>query len=203
MLKKRFLDLIGNYSNDLSFNMECWEEIAAHYCSKPRHYHNLQHLEDMLQELETVKQDVQEMDSILFSIFYHDIIYKATQSDNEYQSALLFKKRISKTNFEHIEYCFQQIEATKMHQLSEDRDTNFLIDIDLAVLGQEWKTYEEYCQQIRREYRIYPNFMYRKGRKKVLEKILGQDQLYKTPYFFARYEAQARKNMEREVLQLR
>lgn len=202
MLQKQFLDLISKYSKNTSFNDECWREIATHYSSKDRHYHNLKHLENMLQELEEVKQDVREMDSILFSIFYHDIIYKATKSDNEYQSALLFKKRISQTNFKQIEYCFQQIEATKAHDLSEDSDTNLLIDIDLSILGQNWEVYETYCQQIRQEYRIYPNFMYRKGRKKVLAKMLEQNQIYKTPYFIERYESFARVNMRRELEQL-
>ena len=127
MLQEVFLDLIGRYSDDSTFNIQYWQEIADHYSAKNRHYHNLQHIENMLEELEEVKQEIQQMDSLLFSIYYHDIIYQATRSDNEYQSALLFKKRISQTKFEYIEYSFQQIEATKKHQESDDYDTNILL----------------------------------------------------------------------------
>ncbi|MEM6700092.1 MAG: hypothetical protein AAF599_16940, partial [Bacteroidota bacterium] len=165
MLQEVFLDLIGRYSDDSTFNMQCWQEIADHYSAKNRHYHNLQHIENMLEELEEVKQEIQQMDSLLFSIYYHDIIYQATRSDNEYQSALLFKKRISQTKFEYIEYCFQQIEATKKHQESDDYDTNILLDVDLSILGKNQAIYEKYCQQICQEYKIYPKFLYRKGRK--------------------------------------
>lgn len=199
MLQGQFLDLIGKYSNDDTFNARCWKEIATNYNSKSRYYHNLRHLENMLQELEIVKQEIQQMDNVLFSIYYHDIIYKPTKSDNEYQSALFFKKRITQTDFEEIEYCFRQIEATKTHEKSEDKDTNILLDIDLSILGQRQDIYEEYCQQIRQEYRIYPNFLYRKGRSKVLRKMLASSSIYNTPIFQEKYEKQARENLEEEL----
>ena len=179
--------------------MECWEEIAVCYNAKNRHYHNLQHLENMLHELEVAKQEVQKMDSLLFSIYYHDIVYQATRSDNEYQSALLFKKQISQTNFKNIEYCFLQIEATKTHEQSKDHDTNILLDIDLSILGQSQNIYKKYCQQIRQEYRIYPNLLYRRGRKKVLAKMLENTSIYKTATFIEKYEKQARENIALEL----
>ena len=53
----------------------------------------------MLFELDKVKSKIVDLDSLLFSIYYHDIIYEPTQSDNELQSALTFEKRISNTSF--------------------------------------------------------------------------------------------------------
>jgi len=202
MLQETFLELIGKYSDDNAFHTNCWNELANHYNSKNRYYPNLQHLANMLQELIPIKQKVQKLDSFLFSIYYHDVVYQATRSDNEYQSALLFKKRIAQTNFSNIEHCFQQIEATKTHEPSEDHDTNILLDIDLSILGQDQNTYQEYTQQIRQEYRIYPNFLYQKGRRKVLIKMLAQDKIYKTHYFINKYEAQARDNIKQELEQL-
>ncbi|MAP54463.1 hypothetical protein [Altibacter sp.] len=201
-LKAVFLKLIGTYSKDLSYTTECWKEIAVHYSNPSRYYHNLSHLSTMLTELEPVRSQCEAIDTLLFSIFYHDIIYFPTKSDNEHQSALLFKKRISNTSFRHIEECMSQIEATKTHELSTDNDTNLLLDLDLVILGKDPEAYSTYSKNIRKEYRIYPNLIYRSGRKKVLEHFLSLPAIYKTEYFRKNYEAQARTNLQNEWEQL-
>ena len=99
MLKERFLNLMSKYSVDTDYNLECWNEIKRNYSSKSRHYHTLEHLENMLLELEKVTSLIKDIDTLLFAIYYHDLIYKATKFDNEHQSALAFEKRISKTSF--------------------------------------------------------------------------------------------------------
>ena len=202
MLKEKFLKLIRKYSDNEDYNLECWDEIEQHYTSKSRHYHNLEHLENMLNELEKVKPQIQELDTLLFSIYYHDIVYKPTKSDNEHQSALLFEKRISRTSFPHVDACMTQIELTKEHQLATDEDTNFLLDIDLSVLGKNPEEYKQYSDNIRKEYRIYPDFMYRKGRLKVLKNMLALDAIYKTEFFKQAYENQARENLKLEISKL-
>ena len=202
MLKEKFLKLIRKYSDNKDYNLECWDEIEQHYTSKSRHYHNLEHLENMLNELEKVKPQIQELDTLLFSIYYHDIVYKPTKSDNEHQSALLFEKRISQTSFPNLDACKTQIELTKEHQLATDEDTNFLLDIDLSVLGKSPEEYKQYSDNIRKEYRIYPDFMYRKGRLKVLKNMLASDSIYKTEFFKRAYEYQARENLKLEISKL-
>jgi len=193
---------MSKYSDDESYNLKCWNEIEKNYSSKSRHYHNLEHLENMLVELDKVKQQVNNLDSLLFAIYYHDIIYTPTKSDNEHQSALLFKNRISKTSFPNLSKCIAQIEATKEHKLSTDKDTNILLDLDLSILGKSREEYQKYCKNIRKEYHIYPDVMYRKGRKKVLINILKLDSIYKTDFFKQEYKNQAKKNLRYELNQL-
>lgn len=202
MVKEKFLGLIEKYSDDLNYNLDCWTEMERNYSSKSRFYHTLAHIENMVTELEEVADLVKNWDGLLFSIFYHDIIYNATKTDNEHQSALLFEKRISKTSFRHINPCKAQIEATKEHQHADDADTNILLDIDLAILGKNKNRYQEYAQNIRKEYQIYPDFLYRKGRKKVLKTMLEKEAIYQTQYFREQYENQARANILSELNQL-
>ena len=73
MLERKFLDLMSKYSESKSYNSECWTEIKNNYLSKNRHYHNLEHLENMLIELDKTKSLVKDLDTLLFSIFYHDM----------------------------------------------------------------------------------------------------------------------------------
>ncbi|MBC9798565.1 HD domain-containing protein [Sinomicrobium weinanense] len=202
MVKETFLNLIKKYSDNEDYNLECWNEIEQNYSSKSRHYHTLEHLHNMLSELNGIKPQIEHLDAFLFSVFYHDVIYRPTKKDNELQSAIVFDKRISKTTFQSIEKCVQQIKATKEHKLSSDRDTNFLLDIDLSILGKPTTEYQVYCRNIRKEYKIYPDFMYRKGRKNVLKNLLNLDSIFKTEFFKAKYENQAKENIINELNQL-
>jgi len=67
------------------------------------------------------------------------------------------------------------------------------------VLGADAETYQQYTQQIRKEYGIYPNIVYNPGRKKVLQHFLSMPHIYKTEVFYNRYEKQARVNLAWEL----
>lgn len=200
-LKARFSELISVYSNDEQLMESYWNEIEEKYTSKKRYYHNLTHLENMIAELEAVKNDIADYDAVLFSVFYHDIIYKATAKDNEEKSAEKAKACLEKLNLDtdRIAKIYNQIIATKAHQESEDLDTNFLLDADMAILGKEWNQYHEYAKQVRKEYAIYPDFMYNPGRKKVLIHFLEFEEIYKTDFFKDKYETPARANIKKEI----
>ncbi len=199
MIKDRFLELINTYSEDLSYNQKCWDQIEKQYTHKSRYYHCLKHIEDMLELFDIVEKEVEQKDALLFAIFYHDLIYKVTSKKNEYKSALTFKKYIKPTSFTEIDRTFNLILATQMHQLSEDRDTNILLDLDLNVLGKSQAEYQNYTQGVRREYSIYPDFLYKKGRVQVLNRFLETYSIYKTVYFQNRFEKQARRNLKNEL----
>lgn len=77
--------------------------------------------------------------------------------------------------------------------------TNYLLDVDLSVLGKDTQTYLGYTKQIRKEYSIYPDFLYNLGRKKVLQHFLELENIFKTEDFRDKYESQARKNIEFEI----
>ena len=202
MIKDKFLNLIRKYSDNENFNSECWSEIENNYSSKTRYYHNLKHLENMFTELDRIESKTKDLDTLLFAIFYHDIICESTKSNNEHQSALIFEKRISQTSFTSLSECMAQIEAIKEHKLSYDNDTNILIDLDLSILGKSSKEYKKYCENIRKEYQIYPDFMYRKGRIEFLKNILELDSIYKTDFFKQEFETQAKENLINELNQL-
>ena len=96
-------------------------------------------------------------------------------------------KQISVSN-DKVELCKNQILATKSHIKSTDRDTNYLTDADLSVLGQNWQTYSLYYKNVRKEYSIYPDFVYNPGRKKVLNHFLSMDKIFKTDFFYKKFE---------------
>jgi predicted metal-dependent HD superfamily phosphohydrolase len=157
-----------------------------------------------LEALTDVKSKIQNWDTILFSVFYHDIIYSALKPDNEEQSAELAGKRMQQMGLpgKMIQDCKAQILATKKHLASEDTDTNYFTDADLSILGQDWDAYSEYFENVRKEYAFYPDMVYNAGRRKMLKQLLSMDRIFKTAYFFDRYETQAKLNLFRELRSL-
>lgn len=204
ILKDRFETLCLNFTEDKILIGKLWAEIEKKYSAKSRYYHNLQHLENMFGEIDDVKNQIKNFNNISFSIFYHDIIYDASSKLNEEKSADIAKERLEilGVNNDDIQRIYEQISATKSHKKSDNEDTNFLLDADLSVLGKSDEAYLEYAKQIRKEYSIYPDFLYKPGRKKVLEHFLELESIFKTEYFRGKYEIQARENIEFELKNL-
>lgn len=202
MIKEVFFDLISKHTTSSAKNL--WLEIEQNYSEKGRYYHCLQHIENMYSELELCKQMVSDWDTILFSLLYHDIIYKPTAKDNEEQSAKIAIYNLTEINYpiEKIDRCQSQILATKTHTLTPDDDTRLFTDADLSILGAEWTYYKTYYQQIRKEYAIYPDNIYNAGRKKVLEHFLDMDFIFKTAFFRDKYELKAKENILKELREL-
>ena len=198
-IKSTFLKLMARYSEDTEYNSYCWEIIYSQYSHGSRYYHNLNHLQGMIAELKTVETLIDDLDSMLFSIFYHDVIYDPQRGDNEEASADLLVQHLQRTTFPTISKSVRQITCTKTHSYVGDVDTDTFVDIDLSILGKSWKVYNEYAQNIRREYSMYPDEMYSMGRAKVLRSIIGKDWIYGTNIFREKYEQVARENMEQEL----
>ena len=200
-LKEIFSNLLINYTTNSSLINELWDEVEKNYSGKKRHYHTLLHLDNLLITLTEVKSEIQNWESILFTLFYHDIIYTTLKSDNEENSALLAEKRMQQLSVSNdiIERCKNQILATKSHSKSTDSDTNYFTDADLSVLGQPWEIYSLYYKNVRKEYAIYPDFIYNPGRKKVIQHFLSMNSIYKTDYFYNQFEKVAKENLMKEL----
>lgn len=204
MLKDIYFQLARQYTNDEQKITTCWSEIETAHSSDGRHYHNLSHLENLVTQLSYVRQDITDWHTVLFSVFYHDIVYDVTQKDNEEKSAQLAAKRLTELSVPPLqtEKCVSQIIATKSHRIDDDPDTNLFTDADLSILGMEWALYEAYFQQVRREYAIYPDAVYKPGRKQVLHHFLQMERIFKTDPFYNKYELPARENMTHELAAL-
>ena len=201
VLKETFIELLKNYTDNDRLTNELWTEIEKNYSSKKRHYHTLHHLDNLLVQLNELKGEIQNWNTLLFTLYYHDIVYNPLKSDNEEKSAEIAEKRMKQlsVSFESIELCKNQILATKSHIKSIDSDTNYFTDADLSVLGQNWETYSLYYKNVRKEYSIYPDFVYNSGRKKVLNHFLSMDRIFKTNIFHNKYETQAKQNLRMEL----
>lgn len=192
---------------DLPKNMihEAWMELSSAYQGAERFYHNLIHISDMLSLWEQHRSDLEYPQNLALCIWFHDIVYMVDRKDNEQRSAdrAVFYLGHAKLDTTALTQVYQSILATQQHQLSFDYpDLAYLLDFDLAVLGRDWGRYEVYTQQIRKEYNIYPDELYRPGRRKVLEHFLARENLYFTAFAQEEWESQARSNLKMELSSL-
>lgn len=201
MLSSIFLSLAQRYSNNTLLTETLWNEIEINYSNTSRTYHTLTHLENLFEQLNEVKSHINDWDTILFTMFYHDIVYNPSRNDNEEQSAEVARKQLQSLSVpqEMISKCIQQIIATKSHSISPDNDTNIFTDADLSILGQDWEVYSEYSKQIRKEYSIYSDSEYNLGRKNVIKHFLDMENIFKSDIFRVKYENPARRNLLREM----
>ncbi len=179
---------------------EIWDLIVKQYSEKHRTYHNLSHLYNMLHLAEIMQQHVLSPKSLELSIWFHDIIYDPSQKDNEAKSAELAKKCLSTIDEDVLDLvCTYILSTTKHRTLLDDKDNKLFLDIDLAILATDPKTYQRYSKAIRKEYKRYPNFLYRIGRKKVLRSFLNRPAIFFTTWFHEKYESIARQNLQWEL----
>lgn len=198
-LKEIYSDLLSNIGFAANEIQKNWLDLEKAYSKKSRHYHNLTHLKEMIENFEIYKDKLQNRDEILFSIFYHDFVYSASKKDNELKSAEYALSILPENIQLNKQLVFDAICATQQHQQNAIEDINWLIDFDLKILAKDWEDYKIYFEQIRKEYRIYPDFLYKPGRAKALKHFLENDFIFRTNEFRNLYEEKARANIEKEI----
>lgn len=202
-LHKDWVALAENYFDDFVSIQSSWKKIQKNYTSKNRYYHNLMHINSMLEKALENRDQITKYDEFLFAIWFHDIIYKSTSKRNEEKSAdfaVAVLQKITKGKL-NLNMIHQLIISTKSHQIisKENEDNAFLLDFDLAILGSNWNIYKNYIQNIRKEYKMYPDFLYNPARKKVLFSFLNREELYFTVKYKELFEENARENLTREI----
>jgi predicted metal-dependent HD superfamily phosphohydrolase len=190
------LSNIGFSANEIQKN---WLDLEKAYSNKSRHYHNLTHIKDMIMSFDNYHNQLDNPNEILFSIFYHDVVYSASKKDNELKSGEYALAILPENITLNKQLVFDAVCATQQHQHNIMEDINWLIDFDLKILARDWDDYKIYFEQIRKEYRIYPDFLYKPGRAKALKHFLEHEFIFQTDEFRKLYEEKARSNIEKEI----
>jgi len=181
-----------------------FSSLAAQYSERHRAYHNLTHINAMLDEFEQVRHLASNQDAIESAVWYHDAVYDTRAKDNEEQSAVLASHvlRSAGLSEDFNQLVNKLILATKHSAEPIELDTQLLVDIDLSILGQPEHVFDKYEENIRKEYEWVPDDAFKAGRSTVLQQFLNREFIYSTEFFRGKYEVQARKNITRSLEQL-
>jgi predicted metal-dependent HD superfamily phosphohydrolase len=179
-----------------------FQRLTAAYQSATRHYHNLQHIENLLNRVEAA--ELQDPVVVQLAVWFHDAVYNALKHDNETRSAaeaLAFLKdsALEPARQQRVAFLIERTADHTQPQPPDDSDLLLFLDADLSILGAPEADYWAYARHVRQEYRLVPDLLYRPGRRKVLAKMLAAPVLFRTPAMHAELDAAARRNLQAEI----
>ncbi|QJX46231.1 hypothetical protein HMJ29_04460 [Hymenobacter taeanensis] len=180
------------------------KQLTEAYQASDRHYHSLQHIRALLNCADLHASLLQDAEVVQLAIWFHDAVYSTRRDDNEARSAALALEflghsTLSPERRQRVAYLIERTQDHTQPQPAADPDLHFFLDADLKILGAPEADYWQYARQVRQEYRLVPDFLYRRGRRKVLEKLLTAPVLYQTSLFRNKLDAQARRNLQAEL----
>jgi predicted metal-dependent HD superfamily phosphohydrolase len=171
--------------------------LLQRYEEPGRAYHTLQHLGECFELFEQARALAGQPAAVEMALWFHDAIYDPHRKDNEELSAEWARSALGAAGVDavQIERVAALVLATRHVQPPEPGDAALLVDIDLAILGSSEARFAEYERQIRIEYGFVPADEFAIRRRAVLGSFLARPSIYGTPYFNARFEASARRNL--------
>lgn len=179
-------------------DMALCEALLAAYAEPHRHYHTQQHLQECLELFASVRELAQHPAEIEIALWFHDAVYTMGRQDNEARSADWARDAILAQGLaaDCAERVHALIMATCHNVRPEGRDAQLMVDVDLGILGADPVRFEEYEQQIRKEYAWVPGFVFKRKRREVLRGFLERARLYSDAVLYAQREDRARLNLQ-------
>lgn len=194
--------------------LKFFEEL--HHAYSSRAYHNLRHVEMCLYELDSYCANLRtfwgqpQYTDIELAIWYHDAVYRQNGNDEE-SSANLAVNRLDMLDLKHMACKVSELiilgtkhgnnEELKREYVTEEK-INIMHDVDLAILGETEKIFDDYEDGIMREYAHVPEDIFRNKRADILQGFLDRPRIFRMDYFYEKYEKQARKNLKRSFARL-
>lgn len=201
-LALRFVALVGDVGGRSGDVVEVVETLLDAWSDRARRYHTLEHLSDCLRELDDSGEDDPETRRrVELALWYHDVIYDPVARDNEPRSAqrLLADARALGLPTDLAVAAARCVRATAHLRRPGDAaltpDEALVVDVDLAILGQEPLRFMEFEHAVREEYASIPAAVYFWKRRAFFRALLAAERIFHTDAARLRLEAQARENL--------
>jgi predicted metal-dependent HD superfamily phosphohydrolase len=199
-LTRKWHELLGTWAVSPHLADETFADLCKHYTERGRFYHTLNHIENVLESVESLGAHARNLNAVKLAGWLHDVIYDSKASDNEGRSADYAERLCERMSIPVGRLVASLILKTKTHDVgSNDPDAQVLIDADLAILGASESAYQAYAAKIRQEYAWVPEPDYRTGRRQVLERFLTRPKIF---HLLANLEQPARRNVAAEIERL-
>lgn len=175
----------------------------------PRAYHNASHLQACVSHWQTVQNELpgalEQPHAVALALWFHDAVYWPWSAHNEARSAQWASRFLSSQPLPPglVHTVHEHIMATCHNPGVLQGDATWVVDIDLAVLGQSEAVYRQFERNVRKEYFFVRWPRYVAGRSAVLKGFLDRPRIYQTDFFAQRFEAQARINLRHALQALR
>ncbi|PFG39175.1 putative metal-dependent HD superfamily phosphohydrolase [Georgenia soli] len=178
-------------------------ELLRRWDEPHRHYHDLTHLDDVLQHLDVLRADGEAVPvTAELAAWFHDAVYDLVPGADEQRSAELARERLSDLGAgpATVAEVERLVMLTASHAPARgDAAGAALCDADLAILASSPRRYARYSAAVRAEYAGVPDEDFRRGRSAVLGGLLAHEHIFATASGRARWETPARENLRREL----
>lgn len=198
--------LVSRWNALLPGRPDLGADLVRRYAEPARHYHNLVHLQAVLDAVAALAQEAAQPRLVLLASWYHDAVYDARRVDNEERSAQLAEQTLAEAGLgaDAVREVARLVRLTMTHDAAVgDRNGAVLCDADLAILAADEVSYASYTAEVRAEYAEVGEDDFRRGRSAVLQQLLSSPSLFHTALGSARWEAAARVNVSFELARLR
>jgi predicted metal-dependent HD superfamily phosphohydrolase len=173
-----------------------------YYNETHRHYHKGAHIYYMFNLAKAFQIELSLAQEL--AILFHDIVYVPGSSTNEKNSVQLMKVLLlDRYDLEDIDRASAIIMDTQTHDFDSSNQSEIVMDLDLAGLGETWKVFAQNTKNIREEFRFATTDQWREGRITFLHEMLSRKFIYHTKLFRDKFEIKARQNMEKELYDIR
>lgn len=172
--------------------------IYPQYTLPSRHYHNIEHIQEMLE----IGDDMFELTwEQYLAILFHDFIYEPGSTLNEYLSAEYFHN--SFRDYSSSPYkVYDIILDTQAHFYPTIEESKIILDLDLERLSRDIREVRMHSDQVRQEFCHYTLAQYNDGRRKFLTNLLNRKTIYTTDYGKEYWEPHLRENVEQLLKEL-
>jgi len=186
----------------LSGARELRDSLLHSYADVARHYHDTQHLCEVLARLDELHAHGTIFDQLPVELaaWFHDAIYDG-QPGAEERSATLAQRSLNGIVAPTVvAEVTRLVKLTQTHR-PDDSDTNgcALSDADLAILATPAQRYADYVASVRTEYSHVSDADFRQGRTQVLRGLVEKPHLFHTAYARENWETLARANLHHEL----
>jgi len=177
---------------------ETFMRLRGAYDESHRAYHTARHIGACLRILDdsAVRALAERIEEVEAALWFHDAVYDTRATDNEEQSAMLAEEtlRTGGVAVDVVTRIASYIRATHDHS-TETPDGRLVMDVDLAILGEDTATYDRFEQGIRAEYGWVDDASYAVARAGVLRHFEDRPFIYATRVLRDRLESRARENL--------
>ena len=186
------------YWND-DEGLEVFQDVLEPYGAPNRHYHNQDHLLFMFRAPFSYDGLREQKIRSLF-VFYHDHIYLASSTNNEFISSmcLAMDSFSLHEHGEELDTARLAIELSTHLTKTDDQLIGQLLDSDLFILASDPQDYDLYASNVRKEYLVYSDEEWKQGRIKFLNSTLDLPKIFNST-LYQQYEERARQNIQREI----
>jgi predicted metal-dependent HD superfamily phosphohydrolase len=197
-LRQRFLAVWQrSLSADADDAGEVLRLLQDCYGEAHRDYHGPGHVRFCLEQHDQAAPHMARPDEVELAVWFHDAVHRPGFANNEADSAALFRRVAGSAPASRIDRVVSMILDTTHDRAPAQGDGCFMVDIDLAGLGQPWARFIDDSRRIREEQPDLPDALYLAAQQRFLKRLLERPAIYRTSLFRSRYEQRARANIAR------